>query len=474
MVKKTIVIIGGGLGGMSAGWQIAKAGLGKVIILEKNSYTGGICNTVKWDKFKSDLGPHKMFSLLPGVMKETLSMFKKKEIIKHKKKNRIFLMGNYINYPIGLMDIIKVMGIKTIFAIGMSLIATKLGNMFHKKQEKSYEDYVVKRFGRKLYNIVFEPLASKVWGKPHTLSSDMAKTRIAASNAIEVLLEAIGLKKKKKVTSATHFYYPKKGFAELPGKLEQQIKNLGGKIKTNVTNIKLQAKGDKIIQASWSISGKKEKCVPDLIISAFPLQELPQKIKGHNFTHTINLVKQLELRHTLLVFLSFDKEQLLNDHWIFVPDKDIIFSRIYEPKMLSKEMAPSNRTMICCDLTSAENSKIWKMSDKELSMKCCSGLKKMCIINKDEKLKGHKVIRVKNFYPRYGIGYKERVDKIIEQVSKISNIICTGRLGMYNYNNFDHCMHMGMVIAKELKAGIKASDICRKLLDISFGYRIVD
>jgi len=68
MDQKQIIIIGGGVGGLSTGWQIAKAGLGHVTILEKEIQPGGVCRTIPWGDHWADLGPHKVFSVLPGVM----------------------------------------------------------------------------------------------------------------------------------------------------------------------------------------------------------------------------------------------------------------------------------------------------------------------------------------------------------------------------------------------------------------------
>lgn len=474
MKEKNILIIGAGPGGLSAGWQIAKNRLGKVTILEKQDYSGGVCRTIKWDDYRADLGPHKIFSLLPGVMEETLGLFNSDEIIKHTKKNRLFLLGNYLKYPISIVDMLKTIGPLTAIAMGFSLVFTKLINLFKPKREDNYEDYIVNRFGRKLYELVFKPLALKVWGEPKTLSVDIAKTRIPASNAIDVLLRAIGVKKEKVTTNASFFYYPEKGFGQIPLKMHKQIEQMGGCIKTNAKDIKLEVNDNKIVRVSYSVQGILQEIIPDVVISAFPLKELLHSLSGHDYGEVMRLADSLPLRHTILIYLCFDTPKMLDDHWIFISDKDIIFSRIYEPKVLSSQMAPDDKTVICCDLTASGNESAWKMSDSELSDQCREGLEKMGLINRGDVVSSYKVVRIENFYPRYEVGYREKLEKIISEINKISNIICTGRLGLYNYNNFDHCMHMGISIAKGLKEGLSPSDVCSKIFNDCLEYRIVD
>ncbi|HEX8927180.1 MAG TPA: FAD-dependent oxidoreductase, partial [Terriglobales bacterium] len=54
--SRSAVIIGAGIGGMSAAIMLAKAGL-KVTVLEKNDRLGGKLNLLETEGFRFDLGP---------------------------------------------------------------------------------------------------------------------------------------------------------------------------------------------------------------------------------------------------------------------------------------------------------------------------------------------------------------------------------------------------------------------------------
>ena len=54
--KKSVVIIGGGLGGLSAAISMAQSGF-EVSLYEKNSHLGGKLNRLEKDGFGFDLGP---------------------------------------------------------------------------------------------------------------------------------------------------------------------------------------------------------------------------------------------------------------------------------------------------------------------------------------------------------------------------------------------------------------------------------
>ena len=55
-----------------------------------------------------------------------------------------------------------------------------------------------------------------------------------------------------------------------------------------------------------------------------------------------------------------------------------------------------------------------------------------------------------------------------------SNLVLTGRLGMFNYNNSDHCLDMGRFIAADLAEGVAPPRIWAGLEERVRTYRIID
>ena len=62
---------------------------------------------------------------------------------------------------------------------------------FKKKPERSFEDWVANRFGRKLFNIFFKTYTEKVWGIPTSeLSADWAAQRIKGLSLSRAVINA--------------------------------------------------------------------------------------------------------------------------------------------------------------------------------------------------------------------------------------------------------------------------------------------
>ncbi|KAF5635943.1 phytoene dehydrogenase AL-1 (carotenoid biosynthesis al-1) [Fusarium sp. NRRL 52700] len=66
-IKKSVIVIGAGVGGVSTAARLAKAGF-KVTILEKNDFTGGRCSLIHNDGHRFDQGPSLL--LLPRFFHE--------------------------------------------------------------------------------------------------------------------------------------------------------------------------------------------------------------------------------------------------------------------------------------------------------------------------------------------------------------------------------------------------------------------
>jgi hypothetical protein len=88
--------------------------------------------------------------------------------------------------------------------------------------------------------------------------------------------------------------------------------------------------------------------------------------------------------------------------------------------------------------------------------------------------RGGFVRRFRRFYPMYTIDYRERLGRIYGRLRDADNLVLTGRLGMFNYNNSDHCLDMGRFIAEGLAQGGRPEEIWSGLETRVQSYRIID
>lgn len=470
--KERIVILGAGVGGLAAGYFLARTGKYHVTVLEKAPVIAGLCGTFELDGFHLDYGAHKLYSVIPGILDEVQSLMGER-LIELPKKNRLFLRGHLVDYPLRLGNLAKVLGIGTFLKLGFGYGIEILKGLFDRSEPDSYEQYIVRRFGRPTYELVFEPLAEKVWGDPTTLHPEMARTRVPASGGLEVALKLLGLKKETAETNAEFFFYPRKGFGDWPLALAEKIEEYGGEILTNADITELEQVDKKITAVKASVNGEKLTYPCDYVVSSIPLPVMGRLALGSEDTEFNRAVQGLQFRHLILVYIFINRDLVMDDQWVFFPQKDVVFSRLFEQKQMNPDLGPKGRTVITADFTAAEDSELWGASDDVLANKVIDGLVQTGFVSANE-ISGHHVIKRRNFYPRYDQEYAEKMTLVSNKLQKIGNLLTTGRIGMYNYNNSDHCADMGRFIAEHLAAGEAPPVIWEKLERRVADYIIVD
>lgn len=470
--KKEVVILGAGIGGLAAGYFLAKTGRYRITVIEKESEIGGMCGSFDHNGFVLDYGAHKLYSVIPGILDEIKSIMGDR-LINLPKKNRLFLRSRLLDYPLRFGNLAQALGPAIFLQLGLGYASVFLKGIFNKSHALSYEDYIIKRFGRPAYELVFESLADKVWGNPSSLHPEMARTRVPASGGLEVILKLLGIKKDTAETNAEFFYYPRKGFGDFPLALKEQIEAMDGKVIVNTKITGLEQEGSKATSVVCDVEGKTKSFSCDFLVSSMLLQNLGHFV-FHNADPEFNRsVSDLQFRHLILVYIFIKRPLVLKDQWIFFPERKFIFSRIFEQKQMNPELCPDNNTVICCDFTCSEESWQWQMGDEELSKRCMDGLIEAGFIRADE-VAGYLVRRKRNFYPRYDLQYEYKIRRVLNKLKQVKNLILTGRVGMYNYNNADHCMDMGRFISDKLIASTPCPQIIDEMVEHVRDYRIVD
>ncbi|MBX3048334.1 MAG: FAD-dependent oxidoreductase [Anaerolineales bacterium] len=472
MEKEKIVVLGAGVGGLAAGYFLARTGKYAVTVLEKEAVIGGLCASFEHDGFVLDYGAHKLYSVIPGVLDEALDLMGDR-LVRLPKKNRLYLEGKLVDYPLKLGNLASALGPWRFLQIGFGYGIELLKGLFNRHAPRSYEEYIIRRFGRPTYELVFEPLADKVWGQPASLHPEMARTRLPASGGMELVLKLLGLKKETADTNAEFFYYPKAGFGDWPQALAEGIQAHGGRVLTGVDVRGLQMDGGRVRAVHSAVNGKAQDFDCDYLVSSLPLPLLGRMVFGDSDAEFNRAVTGLQFRHLVLVYVWVKRSLVMQDQWVFFPQRNVVFSRLFEQKQMNPQLGPADRTVITADFTAAEGSALWQASDADLVQQVVDGLVKTGFVKADE-VEGSLVIRKPNFYPRYDLEYAEKMKLVSDKLRQVPNLLTTGRIGMYNYNNSDHCADMGRFIAEHLAAGEAAPDIWQALERRVAEYKIVD
>ena len=117
---KNVVIIGGGPAGLTAAYQLCKAGI-RSIVFEKDCVVGGISRTVDYKGYHFDIGGHRFFTKVKAVgdmWKEVLG----DKFLQCSRLSRIYYRRKFFYYPLRLSNALAGLGLWNSLLIGMSYL----------------------------------------------------------------------------------------------------------------------------------------------------------------------------------------------------------------------------------------------------------------------------------------------------------------------------------------------------------------
>ncbi len=445
------IIVGAGIAGLSAGYRLMELGSKDVMVLEASDEVGGLSRCVKKNDMIFDLGPHQIHTENQIVI-EYLNKILQDDLLIEAKKASQWFYGRYLNYPMGLNDLLFGLPFFLSVQCFFDFCFRSLKNFFTKRDMENFETWVISHFGKKMYDVYFGPYTQKVWGKhPTKLSVTCAQERIAVQNMMDVILSAISsnVTKFRNHYHLPHspyqkkFYYPRQGIGQLSDLMKEYIEQHDGKVLVDENVDRITKDGD-----TFSIhTAKGSVYQADTVISTIPINNLRDML--HHEENFPKPEEDVEFRSLTFLFLSVAKDSVTDNHWIYFPDKDCVFQRVMELKNFSKYTAPEGHTNVCAEIPCDYQDAIWNMPDDDLYTAVMDGMEKDKYLNRAD-VDGYWVARERYAYPTYDLDYEQRLSAIKRYIDRFDNLYSIGRQGAFRYINIDEVMLMGFDTAESV------------------------
>ena len=449
MTLEKVIIMGGGPAGLTAAYELAKVGI-KPIVLEMGARVGGIARTEVFNGYRMDIGGHRFFTKVDEVeafWQEVLG----DDFLTRPRLSRIYYNRKYIMYPLRFGDALGKLGVGQSFLVLMSYFRSKI---LPYRNERTFEEWVSNRFGKRLYRIFFKTYTEKVWGIPCSeLSAEWAAQRIQNLSLPRAVLGAIfGARGAKNVKSLIEqFHYPRLGPGMLWERTQQLIEQRGGEVRLNTTVMKILHRDGKAIGVVARSGGQETTLVADAIISSMPISELVAKLDPPAPIDVRDGAAQLTYRDYFTVGLIINQPDLFPDNWIYIHAPEVKVGRIQNFKNWSPDMVPdASKTFLGLEYFCNEGDELWSMSDEALVKLGAQELETMGLAQAAD-VEGGTVVRQLKTYPVYTGEYKEYLERIRGFLDSIPNLQTVGRNGLHMYNNQDHSMLTAMLAVKNLQ-----------------------
>jgi protoporphyrinogen oxidase len=478
---KTAVIIGAGPAGLTAAYELlTRTGI-RPIVLERDTYLGGISRTIQYRGNRMDLGGHRFFSKSNRVMDWWLAQLPiarngeaeraDDRMLVRSRKSRIYFLRRFFNYPIQLTpDTLRNLGARRTLRIGVSYLRSVL---FPIREPRNLEQFFINRFGRELYLTFFKSYTEKVWGVAcDQISAEWGAQRIkglSIRKAIAHFIKQIAggnkdiAQKGTETSLIEQFLYPKFGPGQMWEHVADKITRAGGQIVTGFEVTGIEAAGGRVTAVTGKgADGRQQRFAGDYFFSTTSVQELVRALQPEAPAKVREVAEGLQYRDFIAVGLLLNKlrihdagdslQKLISDNWIYVQEPDVLVGRLqifnnWSPYLVSD---PS-KIWIGAEYFCYRSDELWRKPDEEIGRLAVEELDKIEIINKEDVL-DFTVARMPRTYPAY-FGTYERFDEVRQYLDGFENLFLVGRNGMHKYNNQDHSMLTAMTAVDNILAG---------------------
>ena len=444
MICRT-VIIGAGPSGLAAAHELSQ-GRHHPLILEATENVGGISRTESYQGYRFDLGGHRFFTKQP----EVLSLWRDllgNDLLEVSRISRIYYRNRFLNYPLKIDEIVRKLGPVQSLLILASYLRSAL---FRSGEDATYEQWIVNRFGRRLFETFFREYTEKVWGiSCSRIEPEWAEQRINNLSFISAIANALFGARESRTLIKT-FLYPRLGPGMMWQRLLERIEEHGGQVCFKSPVVQVNHDGRERITSVLYRSGEYlQEVATEGLISSMPVTTLVSILDPAVPEEVRRAAEALKYRALLLVVLIVKGKDLFPDQWLYIHCPGVKVGRIQNYGNWSREMVPDEGTSsLGMEFFCNEGDPFWVLPDEELTTLAVRELNAVGFSSPEAFIKS-KVIRVPKAYPVYELQYGNNLAIIREYLSRFENLELIGRNGAFRYNNMDHAMISGMIAARK-------------------------
>ncbi|GMR19409.1 MAG: NAD(P)/FAD-dependent oxidoreductase [Gammaproteobacteria bacterium] len=460
---KEVIILGAGLAGLGAGYALSNSNSRtNILVIEADTTVGGLAKTVSYRGFKFDLGGHR-FKASNRETEQLIRQVLTDELLVVRRSSKILLRDKYFDYPLKPLNAISGFGIPTVSRIILDYAVEQIRQRVKDTPIVSLEDWVVRNFGRTLFDIYFREYSEKVWGIAcNRICMEWMEQRIQKLSLGKAISKAIFKYRGKyngnnsasdERTLASEFLYPALGIGRIAERLAEEIKK-NNSVLTDSRIVRIHHSGDRIESVSTRTGQTGSQICNHRgkeFISSIPVATLVQLLDPKPPTDVLEAASRLKYRDLVLVTIILNRERITDQTWIYIPEQKIPFGRIHEPTNWSSKMAPAGKTLLVTEHFCFRGDDTWSASDEELADTTISNLVKLGFIQSHEVI-DKVILRIPRAYPLFEVGYIEQHKKICDYLDRYRNLHLIGRGGMFKYYNMDHALESGIAAAEAMMA----------------------
>ncbi len=423
-----IVILGGGILGLYAAYQLTKRDY-DVTLLEKSNFLGGAIRSYNVDGYEIEQFYHHFFTIDNDLVQFLKELGLEDKILFNYAINGFFYDENI--YPLLMpKDLIgfKPLSLKGKFELIKFMARAKLVKDFKKLDEYTAKEWITKVAGPSVYENLFKILLKSKFGKDHErASAAWFVERINLRSHVDKNGEKLG--------------YLKGGFNQLVGILKDGIIKNKGRIETDANVKKIIVRDNKAVCVKYG--NRVVDC--DYVISSIPPFILTKLVQFPDYYE--NQINQLEYQPAVCMLMGIDKQVTGKFYWVNVMKENNLFGAFVEHTNLIPKEFYNNTIIVYLASYVEKGSELMRLSEEEVFKRYFKDFTEMFPHISMKNVKWWRVSRDFNS----GLIYKKGISNLIPDIkTPINNIFIGGMFNSYPERSISKSVQLGAQIVEKI------------------------
>jgi oxygen-dependent protoporphyrinogen oxidase len=453
-----VVIIGGGISGLSTAYYLAKAGASATVV-ESRPRLGGVIQTEHVDGCTVEAGPDSFLSAKPAAMELIRDLGLEAEVIgsnDHLRKTYIRKNGRLVPMPDGLMMMVptKILPLVTTPLLGWGTKLRMGAELFRapkpKAGDESVAEFIEEHYGSEAVDYLAEPLLSGIYGgNPREMSVSSVLPRfVELARRYGSLTRGVLAERARAKANSN----PAPLFRTLKGGLGQLIDGItaaiGGKVEVRqgrAETIERTAAGFRIkVDGDW-LDADRLVVACEAHSASSLLQALDPRLA--------ELLGTVRYGSAMTVALGFDAagfQPRPDGHGFLVPKKER--RRLLGCTWVGMKFpyrVPEDKIVARCFLGGMEDAGVLAQSDESIVATVLSELREIAGVTAAPRFT--RVFRWPRSMAQYPVGHPQRLAEMEARTQAISGLALAGNA--YQGIGIPDCIRMGRQAAENRGTG---------------------
>lgn len=401
-----LLVLGGGIAGLSAAWSARESGL-TAVVLEARDSPGGLLDSFSVDGFRFDNGVHLSFATEPEVR----AIFDRTPSIEHEALSLCWDRGLWLRHPV--QNNLHPLPVEEKIALINGLVQQPAGEIH------TYRDWLIQQYGGPMaarWPLVY---TEKYWTLPAAeLGIDWIGQRMRRADLTEVLRGAMA-----EVAPNTYYInrmrYPRAGGYR--AFIEPLIESAS--IRTGARVVAIDPARRRVSLASG------EDIAYRSLVSTLPLPSLVAMMADVPAAIRADAASLFATRVDL-ISVALRRPAVSPSLWFYIYDPDILAARVYSPSWKSADNAPAGCSSLQWEIYSSCRRPL-EATVAEMTENCLAAMERMGLAARGEVIfTHHKHLPFGNVV--FDLGMETRRDRVRAWV-EAQGIALAGRFGEWAY-----------------------------------------